>query len=198
MRRGGALGGALSGPSFSGPSKSSLIPVARLDSGSQRMRHRSQSQTGQWDPAFQIAISNGQSGPGPVTRATIDGSGAMDRASGPHWHPAVRNSLTGGVPAPRSSFTGEASGMTGAPSGPADTSMSQSQHSNRIQQQIERGWAAGRSPHVQSSAERSATPAAGNVHGWWPEFASCSIHCSPMVTKPHLPGRLGRLSRWLG
>ncbi|KAK9864688.1 hypothetical protein WJX84_002325 [Apatococcus fuscideae] len=47
MRRGGALGGIPNNMSFSTPHKSSLIPVARLDSGSQRMRHRTHSQTGQ-------------------------------------------------------------------------------------------------------------------------------------------------------
>ncbi len=113
MRRGGALGAALSSPSFSGPSrsagpsKSGLIPVARLDSGSQRMRHRIPSQTGQWERLYINPSSRDQSGTGePVSRATVDGSISMDRANGPRWTPATRDSFTGGFCPPRDSFTG--------------------------------------------------------------------------------------------
>ncbi len=134
MRRGGALAGALSGAgtstSFSAPHKSGLIPVARLESGSQRIRHRSQSQTGQWERppqgfAHNILPAAGQEGP--VSRATVDGSISMDRTGGPHWHSATRDSFTGG----------------GTGSTPDEASSKPMQPGSWNQQQIESGWAAG-------------------------------------------------------
>lgn len=133
MRRGGALGGIPHGLSLSGPHKSSLIPVARLDSGSQRTRHRTHSYTGQ---APQLTLDTTPSSqPGSMERATVDGSMSMDRANGNHWRPVSRGS-----------FTGESSSTAAA-------SSSQSQPPSWNLQQIERGWASGRSP-VSSPRQR--------------------------------------------
>lgn len=133
MRRGGALGGLPHGTSLSAPHKSSLIPVARLDSGSQRTRHRTHSYTGQ---APQLPLDHtSASQMVPMERATVDGSIAMDRANGNHWRPVSRGS-----------FTGESSSAAAAYS-------SQSQQPSWNLQQIERGWASSRSP-VSSPRQR--------------------------------------------
>ncbi|KAK9826687.1 hypothetical protein WJX74_010146 [Apatococcus lobatus] len=167
MRRGGALGGIPNNMSFSTPHKSSLIPVARLDSGSQRMRHRTHSQTGQPPQNTLDRILSVQNGL--IKRATVDGSISMDRATGSQWRHASRDSSTGEMsstaadsfnhpqPLPtwnmqqiERGWAGSRSLLSspmndGSSAAPATSNQPQPLPSWNLQQ-IERGWAGSRSP----------------------------------------------------
>ena len=114
------------------------------------IRHRSPTQNVQVEASALHASSNGLGSPVDLgSRATVDGSMAMDRANGPHWYPPTRDSLTGGEFSPRDSYTGGATPLRDSFTGGSALPFAVNEPASRgswHQQLIERGWASGKSP----------------------------------------------------